>query len=139
MCPGCRQRGGDGSRGYGECSILGPPGEYTATAVSAGGPNDRVSDLNNFWNAVGVRSPGDLFATRRGGALEEYDHLKTYYAGHGANYNTTTRLRRWNNGRLVFDHTDQEPYTSGHFAFRTVWSHFRVSDFRVWRLRPQRV
>ncbi|MEY9996070.1 hypothetical protein ABIE67_008102 [Streptomyces sp. V4I8] len=149
--------------------------EYTATAVSAGGPNDRVSDLNNFWNAVDVRSPDDLFATRRGGALEEYDHLKTYYAGYGANYNTTTRLRRyvgeagvrpllfdytepllvpnqpnrvrivsdgstvqwWNNGRLVFDHTDQEPYTSGHFAFRTVWSHFRVSDFRVWRLRPQ--
>ncbi|KMS76157.1 Tat pathway signal sequence domain protein [Streptomyces viridochromogenes] len=150
--------------------------EYTATAVSAGGPNDRVSDLNNFWNAVDVRSPDDLFATRRGGALEEYDYLKTYYAGYGANYNTTTRLRRyvgeagvrplvfdytepllvanqpnrvrivsdgstvqwWNNGRLVFDHIDQEPYTSGHFAFRTVWSHFRVSDFRVWRLRPQR-
>lgn len=150
--------------------------EYTATAVSVGGPNDRVSDLNNFWNALDVRSPDDLFATRRGGALEEYDHLKTYYAGYGANYNTTTRLRRyvgqagvrplvfdytepllvanqpnrvrivsdgstvqwWNNGRLVFDHTDQEPYTSGHFAFRTVWSHFRVSDFRVWRLRPQR-
>ncbi|WP_217207982.1 DUF6250 domain-containing protein [Streptomyces sp. AC550_RSS872] len=149
--------------------------EYTATAVSAGGPNDRVSDLNNFWNAVDVRSPDDLFATRRGGALEEYDHLKAYYAGYGANYNTTTRLRRyvgeagvrplildytepllvanqpnrvrivsdgptvqwWNNGRLVFGHTDQEPYTSGHFAFRTVWSHFRVSDIRVWRLRPQ--
>ncbi|MCF1593960.1 DUF6250 domain-containing protein [Streptomyces muensis] len=149
--------------------------QYTATAVSAGGPNDRVSDLNNFWNALDVRSPDDLFATRRGGALEEYDHLKTYYAGYGANYNTTTRLRRyvgqagvrplvfdytepllvanqpnrvrivsdgstvqwWNNGRLVFDHIDQEPYTGGHFAFRTVWSHFRVSDFRVWRLRPQ--
>lgn len=149
--------------------------EYTATAVSEGGPNGRVSDLNNFWNALDVRSPDDLFATRRGGALEEYDHLKTYYAGYGANYNTTTRLRRyvgeagvrplildytepllvqdqpnrvrivsdgsavqwWNNGRLVFDHTDQEPYTGGHFAFRTVWSHFRVGDFRVWRLRPQ--
>lgn len=149
--------------------------EYTATAVSAGGPNDRVSDLNNFWNALDVRSPDDLFATPRAGALDEYDHLKTYYSGYGANYNTTTRLRRyvgeagvrplvfdytepllvanepnrvrivsdgstvqwWNNGRLVFDHTDHEPYTSGHFAFRTVWSHFRVSDFRVWRLRPQ--
>lgn len=40
--------------------------EYTATPVSAGGVNDRVSDLNNFWNAVDVRSPDDLFATRRG-------------------------------------------------------------------------
>ncbi|MFE0251314.1 DUF6250 domain-containing protein [Streptomyces sp. NPDC059010] len=146
--------------------------QYTATAVSEGGPNDRVSDLNNFWNAVDVRSPDDLFATQRGGALAEYDYLKTYYAGYGANYNTTTRLRRyvgeagvrplvydytepllvpnrpnrvhvvsdgstvqwWNNGRLVFDYTDQEPYTGGHFAFRTTWSHFRISGFRVWRL-----
>ncbi|MGP4047013.1 DUF6250 domain-containing protein [Streptomyces sp. 2A115] len=145
--------------------------EYTATPVSAGGANDRVSDLNNFWNAVDVRSPDDLFATARGGALAEYDYLKTYYSGYGANYNTTTRLRRyvgepgvrpmiydyteplltanepnrvrivshgstvqwWNNGRLVFDYADPEPYTSGHFAFRTVWSHFRITDFRVWR------
>ncbi|MFI1731693.1 DUF6250 domain-containing protein [Streptomyces acidicola] len=146
--------------------------EYTATPVSVGGANDRVSDLNNFWNAVDVRSPDDIFATERGGALAEYDYLKTYYAGYGANTNTTTRLRRyvgeagvrplvydytepllvanephhvrivsdgstvqwWNNGRLVFDYTDPEPYTSGHFAFRTVWSHFRITGFRVWRL-----
>ncbi|MEV6587325.1 DUF6250 domain-containing protein [Streptomyces acidicola] len=146
--------------------------EYTATPVSAGGANDRVSDLNNFWNAVDVRSPDDIFATERGGALAEYDYLKTYYAGYGANTNTTTRLRRyvgeagvrplvydytepllvanephhvrivsdgstvqwWNNGRLVFDYIDPEPYTSGHFAFRTVWSHFRITGFRVWRL-----
>ncbi|WP_371574772.1 DUF6250 domain-containing protein [Streptomyces sp. NBC_01314] len=145
--------------------------EYTATPVSAGGVNDRVSDLNNFWNAVDARSPGDLFATPRGGALAEYDHLKTYYAGFGANTNTTTRLRRyvgeagvrpliydytepllvanepnhvrivsdgskvqwWNNGRLVFDYVDPAPYTGGHFAFRTTWSHFRIEDFRVWR------
>ncbi|MDN0200171.1 DUF6250 domain-containing protein [Streptomyces sp. S.PNR 29] len=149
--------------------------EYTATPVSEGGVNDRVSDLNNFWNATDVRSPDDLFATRRSGALEEYDHLRTYYVGYGANYNTTTRLRRyvgeagvrplvydytepllvanqphrvrvvsdgslvrwWNNGRLVFDHRDPEPYTSGHFAFRTTWSHFRISDFKVWSL-PRR-
>ena len=26
--------------------------EYTATPVSEGGVNDRVSDLNNFWNAT---------------------------------------------------------------------------------------
>ncbi|MEU6511279.1 DUF6250 domain-containing protein [Streptomyces sp. NPDC046942] len=149
--------------------------EYTATALSAGGPNDRVSDLNNFWNATDVRSPADLFATHRTGALAEYDYLTTYYAGYGANYNTTTRLRRyvgepgvrplvydytepllvpnqpnhvrivcdgslvqwWNNGRLVFDYTDPEPYTGGYFAFRTVWSHFRVTGFRVWRPHTQ--
>lgn len=148
--------------------------EYVATPVSAGGVNDRVSDLNNFFNAVDVRSPEDLFATPRGGALAEYDHLKTYYVGYGANTNTTTRLRRyvgeagvrpliydytepllvanepnhvrivsdggsvrwWNNGRLVFDYTDPEPYTAGHFAFRTTWSHFRINDFRAWSLIP---
>ncbi|MFI8191550.1 DUF6250 domain-containing protein [Streptomyces sp. NPDC085946] len=148
---------------------------YTATPVAEGGANDRVSDLNNFWNATDSRSPHDLFATRRGGALAEYDHLRTYYVGYGANTNTTTRLRRyvgeagvrplvydytepllvpnephhvrilsdgptvrwWNNGRLVFDYEDPEPYTAGHFAFRTTWSHFRISDFRVWRLPPR--
>ncbi|MDX3451620.1 DUF6250 domain-containing protein [Streptomyces sp. ME02-8801-2C] len=147
--------------------------EYTATPVSAGGANDRVSDLNNFWNAVDVRSPDDLFATTRGGALAEYDYLRTYYVGYGANTNTTTRLRRyvgeagvrpliydypepllvpnephgvrivsagstvqwWINGRLVFDYSDPEPYTDGHFAFRTTWSHFRISDFSVRELR----
>ncbi|NUP39454.1 MAG: Tat pathway signal sequence domain protein [Streptomyces sp.] len=149
--------------------------EYTATPVSEGGANDRVSDLNNFWNATDVRSPDDLFATHRGGALAEYDHLTTYYVGYGANTNSTTRLRRyvgepgvrpliydysepllvanepnrvrivsdgatvrwWNNGRLVFDYTDQQPYTRGHFAFRTTWSHFRIADFSVRRLGPQ--
>ncbi|WP_329116960.1 DUF6250 domain-containing protein [Streptomyces sp. NBC_01465] len=148
---------------------------YTATPVSAGGVNDRVSDLNNFWNATDVRSPRNLFATRRSGALAEYDQLTTYYAGYGANTNTTTRLRRyvgeagnrpliydyteplltanepnrvhivsdgptvqwWNNGRLVFDYRDPAPYTSGHFAFRTTWSHFRISDFEVRRLRAE--
>ncbi|MFH8469361.1 DUF6250 domain-containing protein [Streptomyces sp. NPDC017991] len=149
--------------------------EYTATPVSAGGANDRVSDLNNFWNATDARSPDDLFATPRGGALAEYDHLRTYYVGYGANSNTTTRLRRyvgeagvrplifdyteplltanrphkvrivsdgstvrwWNNGRLVFDYVDPEPYTRGHFAFRTTWSHFAIRDFQVRELRQR--
>jgi hypothetical protein len=148
----------------------------TATPVAEGGANDRVSDLNNFWNAVDVRSPRDLFATARGGALAEYDYLRTYYVGYGANSNTTTRLRRyvgeagvrplvydyteplltadapnrvrivsdgstvqwWNNGRLVFDYSDPQPYTSGHFAFRTTWSHFRITDFGAWQFRAQR-
>ncbi len=43
-------------------------------------------------------------------------------------------VRWWNNGRLVFDYTDPDPYTSGHFAFRTTWSHFRISDFSVHEL-----
>ncbi|MDX2541504.1 DUF6250 domain-containing protein [Streptomyces sp. WI04-05B] len=147
--------------------------DFTATPVSAGGVNDRVSDLNSFWNARDPRSPESLFANPRSGALADYDQLTTYYAGLGANSNTTTRLRRyvgvpgsrpliydytsplltanepnrirlvsdgkrvqyWDNGELVFDYTDEDPYTSGWFAFRTTWSHFHISDFRVWRLQ----
>jgi hypothetical protein len=146
--------------------------DFTATPVSAGGVNDRVSDLNSFWNARDSRSPEDLFATPRSGALADYDYLTTYYAGLGANYNTTTRLRRyigvagerpllydytsplltanepnrirlisdgghlqyWDNDELVFDYDDPDAYTSGWFAFRTTWSHFRVTGFRVLRL-----
>ena len=68
---------------------------YEATAVSAGGPNDRVSDLNCFWMAQDARSPGDLFATKRTGVFRDYDQLRCYYVGYGGNSNTTTRFRRY--------------------------------------------
>ncbi|WP_143532517.1 DUF6250 domain-containing protein [Saccharothrix sp. ALI-22-I] len=145
--------------------------EYTAVPVSAGGPNDRVSDLNTFWSARDIRSPRDLFATERTGAFTDYDYLKGYYAGLGGNTNTTTRFRRYVgepgnrpliydltspllepnrpyhirqtvhgnkiqyrvNGTLLFDYTDPSPYRSGWFAFRTIDSHFTITDFKVWR------
>lgn len=69
--------------------------EYEAEMISAGGPNDRVSDLNAFWMATDARSPGDLFAVPRNGAFASYDAMKTYYVGQGGNYNTTTRFRRY--------------------------------------------
>ncbi|MFD7505810.1 DUF6250 domain-containing protein [Streptomyces sp. NPDC059850] len=150
--------------------------EYTATPVSAGGPNDHVTDLNAFWNARDVRSPGDLFATPRSGTFADYDLLKTYYVGYGANLNTTTRMRRyagepgnrpllfdlteplltpnaphrvrlisagrtvqyWSNDQLLCDYRDPEPYTSGWFGFRTVASHFHLTNFAIWRPRRHR-
>ena len=58
--------------------------DYTALAVSGGGPNDAVSDLNCFWMATDPRAPGgDVLARRRSGAFAEYDELRTYYAGIG--------------------------------------------------------
>jgi Domain of unknown function (DUF6250) len=69
--------------------------EYQATVISAGGPNDRVSDLNCFWMARDSRSPDDLFATHRDGKFSDYDRLATYYVGLGGNTNTTTRFRRY--------------------------------------------
>lgn len=68
---------------------------YEATAVAAGGPNDRVSDLNCFWMADDARSPGALFATPRTGVFADYDQLRCYYVGYGGNANTTTRFRRY--------------------------------------------
>jgi hypothetical protein len=68
--------------------------EYEVTAISAGGANDRVSDLNCFCMATDARSPEDLFATKRSGKFSDYDQLKCYYVGLGGNENTTTRFRR---------------------------------------------
>jgi hypothetical protein len=79
-----------------ERELIGPVViEYEATMISAGGPNDRVSDLNCFWMARDARSPQDLFATPRSGRFADYDQLLCYYAGIGGNANTTTRFRRY--------------------------------------------
>jgi hypothetical protein len=152
--------------------------EYEATAVSAGGPNDRVSDLNCFWMARDARSPHDLFATKRSGRFEDYNPLRCYYVGLGGNHNTTTRFRRYighpetrpllpehdlrgpadllvanrpqtirliacdervryqRDGRTLFTLNDAEPYTSGWFGLRTVKSHLRIRNFRIYALRP---
>lgn len=69
--------------------------QYEARMVQAGGPNDRVSDLNAFWMATDARSPDDLFATKRSGKFSDYNQLRAYYAGQGGNSNTTTRFRRY--------------------------------------------
>ena len=71
--------------------------EFDATLIKQGGPNDRVSDLNCFWMATDPAHPGDLFfnSRARGGIFKNYDALRLYYVGYGANDNTTTRFRRY--------------------------------------------
>jgi hypothetical protein len=70
--------------------------DYDVTAVSEGGPNDQVSDVNCFWMATDPRAPsGDVLGHRRSGAFADYDELNTYYAGIGGNRNTSTRFRRY--------------------------------------------
>jgi hypothetical protein len=69
--------------------------EYRVRAISAGGRNDRVSDLNTFWMANDARAPGRIFDVERSGAFSEYDWLIGYYVGMGGNSNTTTRFRRY--------------------------------------------
>jgi len=69
--------------------------EFDAIAVSAGAPNDQVSDLNVFWMANNVDGRQPVFAHPRSGKFEEYNALLTYYVGLGGNRNTTTRFRRY--------------------------------------------
>ncbi|MDB5328184.1 MAG: hypothetical protein JWM57_3753 [Phycisphaerales bacterium] len=69
--------------------------EYDATAISRGGANDRVSDLNCFWMADDAKRSGNLLGTPRSGKFADYDTLTTYYVGYGGNSNTTTRFRRY--------------------------------------------
>lgn len=64
---------------------------FEAMAVSEGGPNDAVSDLNAFWMA----SDKGQEPRPRTGAFAQYDDLTTYYVGIGGNRNTTTRFRRY--------------------------------------------
>ncbi|TGX40875.1 Tat pathway signal sequence domain protein [Sphingomonas naasensis] len=70
--------------------------EFDALAVSEGGANDQVSDLNAFWMARDPQARGgSVFARKRSGAFADYDDLTTYYVGIGGNRNTTTRFRRY--------------------------------------------
>jgi hypothetical protein len=69
--------------------------QYEATVISAGGPNDRVSDLNSFWMATDPAVPEDIFAHPRAGKFADYNSLRMYYVGLGGNGNTTTRFRRY--------------------------------------------
>jgi hypothetical protein len=70
---------------------------YEATVVMAGGPFDRLSDLNCFWMAQVPQSPEGLLAStgQRTGLFADYDTLATYYVGYGGNRNSTTRFRRY--------------------------------------------
>lgn len=80
--------------------------EYDREVVMAGGMNDRLSDLNNFWMASDPRNK-NLFT--RNGVLESYDSLQLYYVGMGGNSNRTNRFRKYEgNGerRLIQEYTD---------------------------------
>ncbi len=65
--------------------------EYDRTVMMTGEANDRLSDLNQFWMAT---DPRQKMFTRKGG-FREYDSLRMYYVGMGGNYNSTSRMRRY--------------------------------------------
>ncbi|HMN43522.1 MAG TPA: DUF6250 domain-containing protein [Povalibacter sp.] len=69
--------------------------EFEATAVKAGGRNDRGSDLICFWMASEGDAETPVFARRRTGRSSEYDVLRAYYVNLGADHNTRARFLRY--------------------------------------------
>ncbi len=64
--------------------------ECTRNVVEEGKPNDRLSDLNFFWSCQDPK-----FERKSDGNFATYDSLALYYVGIGGNYNSTTRLRKY--------------------------------------------
>lgn len=113
---------------------------YESTFIEAGGPNDRVSDLNCFWMASDARRPGDLFAEGHGrtGRFATYNPLRTYYVGYGGNTNSTTRFRRYDGSGarpLLPEHerTAQEFLLEGGKPFRIRLEAHPDGTVRYWR------
>ncbi|TXC72599.1 Tat pathway signal sequence domain protein [Sphingomonas ginsenosidivorax] len=98
--------------------------DYDVMAVSAGGANDAVSDVNAFWMA---RDPGTTTLRPRDGAFASYDGLETYYVGIGGNRNTTTRFRRYigrAGDRPLRPQDDRQ--APGDMLTPNVWMHVRL-------------
>ena len=73
--------------------------------------------------------------------LEEHDFTKNKYLLE-ANKNYHIRIIAYNNviqyyrnGVKMIDLYDDNPYTSGHFGFRTVNNHMTIDNFKVYRLK----
>jgi Domain of unknown function (DUF6250) len=66
---------------------------YKRKVILDNGPNDRLSDLNQFWMATDPKNK-NLFT--RTGVFAQYDSLLLYYVGFGGNTNSTTRFRKYN-------------------------------------------
>jgi hypothetical protein len=80
--------------------------DYTRKVLVASQPNDRLSDLNQFWMAS---EPTRSTLARRSGRFEDYDQLPLYYVGMGGNANTTTRFRKYQRSgerTLLQEYTD---------------------------------
>lgn len=91
--------------------------EYTRIIVMDSGRNDRLSDLNQFWMAT---DPKQKMFARKGG-FKEYDSLQMYYVGMGGNYNTTTRMRRYDGKgelKITGEFTDSTHLLKPNTAYR---------------------
>ena len=44
------------------------------------------------------------------------------------------KIQYWRDGEIIYDFVDEHPYLEGWFAFRTVRSHLRLDNFKVYRI-----
>jgi rhamnogalacturonan endolyase len=98
---------------------------YTQEVVMDHGPNDRLSDLNQFWMATDPRR-SNLFT--RTGVFSQYDSLRMYYVGFGGNHNTTTRFRKYHgNGQrqILKEYTDAAHLLKPNHPYRIAITVFR--------------
>lgn len=98
--------------------------EYDRMVLMEGHPNDRLSDMNQFWMASDNDS---LDLKHRSGSFKSYDSLRMYYAGIGGNYNKTVRLRKYDGkgNRLLLREINNRGYllkagTNYHIRIRMV-------------------
>ena len=82
---------------------------YSVIIVDAGGPTDRVSDMNAFWMAT---NPSNQNLFNQDGKFKSYDQLNLYYAGVGGHDNSTTRFRKYegNGGKDVLKEYTDKPH-----------------------------
>lgn len=66
--------------------------EYDRKVLVEGRPNDRLSDLNQFWMA---NDPANTDLFTRNGTFNQYHELALYYFGIGGNTNSTSRMRKY--------------------------------------------
>ncbi|WLE62879.1 hypothetical protein GIY62_21140 [Burkholderia plantarii] len=93
---------------------------YTRTVLDRGGPNDRVSDLNQFWLANDPARAAAAAPFGRSGRFADYDSLDMLYAGIGGNDNTTTRVRRYDGTAarpLLAEYTSRDRLLRGNHPY----------------------
>ncbi len=105
---------------------------FNVKVIDAGGPNDRVSDLNAFWMAT---DPANENIFKRDGKFNSYDNLNLYYAGVGGHYNKFTRFRKYHSDGtkpVLKEYTDEAHLLKGdtEYSIKISVNRGRVQYFR---------
>ncbi|MDI9881586.1 DUF6250 domain-containing protein [Flectobacillus longus] len=103
--------------------------ECTRNVVVEGKPNDRLSDLNFFWSCQDPK-----FERKSDGNFATYDSLALYYVGIGGNYNSTTRLRKYDGRgeRVLWQEKNDKAHLLTENTVYTMVLEVRKGQVSVW-------